>query len=688
MEYRIPLPQSPSDNENPIAQIEGMDELLREHFVRKQPLPVIVLTANENVRLHLSEYSIKTLSINDLKLLTPTLIDSLMACTKKVVLLADLSEQDQRKIALANPPLYITALRPIDFGSQCPEHPTLQEFFSRSPDPKKVERLLNRARKAQFWEEIYDKNTGEITGYALSQTELSYFLQLHGYVELKDNTQKQPTYVHIDGRKVEAIYAKDIVTFMDNWAENEGISIQLTDKLHSSRILPTDNENQLATVDGLDFSSATSTSQLFYFRNVCVKVTAEGIEVCPYDSLTGKRYVWSDCIIPHDFRPMAPQFTLQTDGLSHYYIEITPGAPSKLMHIVKQMSRLYWRKTDEQGLPLTAEEQRQQEQNFFAICCAIGYLLHRHKSPSAAYAILFLDGTMTSSPKDLNGRNGKSFLMKVLGAMTNSEPIDMRAYLEKSNKQFALANVTEKNGLVLLDEWPKNYSLKNLFGKITGHLEVEKKGKDVQTIPFERSPKFVVGSNFLPNKCHDQSTEARFCEIVVSDYFHVQTETNDYKETRTVRDEFDQDLWIPDYSIDDRQADIHFLLECEQMYLSLPVQDRRQPSPREQMRQREMQAAIDETVMSWATEHLQAPSDYLDHEVLKKKLYDDFCEDTKSEMAQATFTTNLKQYCKLHGLEYNPKGQTNTKDGRIVRKSPENMKSVEYVYIASKSGNK
>ena len=222
----------------------------------------------------------------------------------------------------------------------------------------------------------------------------------------------------------------------------------------------------------------------------------------------------------------------------------------------------------------------------------------------------------------------------------------------------------------------------------TKALEVEKKGKDSQTIPFERSPKFVVGSNFVPNKQHDQTTEARFCEIVISDYFHVRTETNDYLETRTIRAEIGGDLWGAEYHADDYQADIHFLLECMQMYLSLPVKDRRQPSPREQIRQRELQAAIDESIVAWADEHLVSSSGYLDREVLKKQLFQDFRKETKSEMRQATFTANIKNYCKLDGLENNPLDKTTTQDGRIVRKSTEEGKCVEYVYIASKSDKK
>lgn len=680
-------------NENPEARIYNLGKMKQSNYIfgleklqrksrrnGRDSLKRIVITTDYMTEACLNAYGYDTLCIRFIPFISITQIEELQSYAKQVIFLYNTTEQDKidaRKIALDYPRIFVTSLKSADFGEKHPSNFCLQEFFNSNPSSETVDCILNRARRAQFWEE---KRIGDNIVYSFIPSFLTFFLELNGYVEIADPTSKDPAYIHIDGKIVEKVYAKDIRNFIKEWGESTSITIEILDKLLFNRILPTDSISNLTRVDNLDFNTATRTSQLFYFNNGWIEVTKDDIILHPYSDLTGGCYAWKDTVIPHDYKNMKPQFTLQKDEEANYYIEIAPDAPSKLLRVVKQMSRLHWRKQDEFGEKLTGEEQKQDTQNLFAFCCAIGYLLHRFKSPSASYAMLFLDNVISMNPKDCNGRNGKSFLMEAIGYMNKAYYINMKDFERRSNKQFALANVTEKTGMIILDECPEDYAFGNLFGKITGHLEIEKKGKDIVQIDSKKSPKFAIGSNFTLNK-HDPSTEGRFCKIAVSDYFHVKTDTNDYKKTHMIYDEFGQDLMAPDYSEEDWQYDINFMLECLRMYLSLPVADRRQASPTGQIKRREILSTIDEKFNEWAEDYFAPESGNLNRKILKSSPLKNFKEETGCDMKQRTFTINLKSFCELKGYEYNPECQTNTKDRRITCKDTNNKKAVEYIFI-------
>jgi hypothetical protein len=91
---------------------------------------------------------------------------------------------------------------------------------------------------------------------------------------------------------------------------------------------------------------------------------------------------------------------------------------------------------------------------------------------------------------------------------------------------------------------------------------------------------------------HDPSTEGRLWPQVFSDYYHVRTPKNDYRETRTIRDDIGCNLFGAEYPEADWQADIAFMMQCLQFYLSLPVEQRRIMPPMGRVERREQRAAI------------------------------------------------------------------------------------------------
>lgn len=620
--------------------------------------------------------------------LSEAIFRTLQSYAKQVVLIADNDEtgrETARRLALRYPQLYVIWFTAEDMGglhdSRHGLRKDLKDYILLHHNKRDMEKLMKRAKKSHFADYQTDKNGKGC--YTISETALTYFLWLNGYAELKDCTDAKPQYIHEEKGIVSHVKAKDIHNFLKEWCDHEGVSELLQNTLmRSCRTMITDNTGHLTRRYDMDFSSATATSQTVYFSNCKVTVTADGITHQPYSAYTGGRYVWEESVVKHSYRKLKPQFTWEKDENGRYIITFAEDAPSKLARVVRNMARLHWRKQDELGLQLTDEEVAEEMQALVVIMLVIGYLLHRYKSPSAAYAALLLDYAIGNSTKERNGRSGKTFLLKAVGALLKMEYIDMSNLAKKSNQQFGFSGVKDSTGLIIVDECPENFAFNELYAKISDDMEVERKGKDPVVIPFSKAPKFGIATNHTL-KDHSPSTEGRFAPVVVADYYHVQTQLNDYRETRKISDEFHQNLLDLEYAETDWQADIHFMLECLQMFLCLPVADRRQIPPMDRINRRELQAAIGDKVLDWFNENLVEGSDFLDRKVCSSTLYNAFIQDTRSTMSPKTFTERLKEWCLYadHIHCYNPASETNQKKDGDRWQLRDGEKRINYYYI-------
>ena len=61
---------------------------------------------------------------------------------------------------------------------------------------------------------------------------------------------------------------------------------------------------------------------------------------------------------------------------------------------------------------------------------------------------------------------------------------------------------------------------------------------------------------------HDPSTEGRIWPLPFSDYYHVRTPQNDYRESRSIRDDFGKNLMGTEYDEQDWQRDFAFMTQC------------------------------------------------------------------------------------------------------------------------------
>lgn len=561
----------------------------------------------------------------------------------------------------------------------------LKDYLDLHHEPDIFLKLMKRALDANIFIEVLT-NGGKSTKIVISPTVLDYYLWLHGFCTLRDDKNEAPHYLHFKGIKVRRVVSKTIKTFILNHAEKQGWDRFECDLLRKSKDLPSPKSSTLREIPQVDILRATPDMQPMFFRNCWIKVTKDGVERHSYSELSDQ-YIWENRIIPHDYIEMPKMFEISRDDKGNYHVTFPNGMPSKVMQVLVNTTRLHWRKKDEQNLELTDVEKAEEALCLVSRITNAGYHLHTYKSASAAYATVCVDYKMGKDKGEQNGRTGKSFYLETLGKLLNGKQLIAKKK-DVVESKFFFGDVTEENALVIIDECHEHLDISQYNGYVTGDFSVEQKNQPAYTIPFEDSPRLAFATNYVLNK-HDQTTEGRFWFQTFSDYYHFRTDSNDYHETRKIKDDIGCDIMMSGYPERDWQLDIAFYVQCLQYHLSLPDSEWRIDPPMTQIRHREMQASIYKDVAEWAEDYLNPKEGHLNKAIPYKEVFDDFVKETKSNISPRTFTLQLKAFCTMVGLVYNPSGITGKeKDGEsYVARFKGYTQSQRSVFIQSKSND-
>ena len=670
--------------------IYGMDALRRVFSERgDEKLPVLLLVSggSDAVSALVTGYQAVWLD-SEVKGLTEADYWLLMKYCHRLVNIPDVDDTGKkcgRRLALQFLGIYTAWLTNADMGGlhdnrgrQCKD---LRDYRRLNPSKRAMDTLVGRAVSAQFWTE---QATKQGVQYSLSLTSLNYFLELNGFFTLKDESRQEPVYIRIEGIRVTKVTAKAITGFMKQWMEQQGLPQALQDKVLRSRDLPNSNGSTLRERDDLDFRKGTPTSQYFHFRNCWVEVTADGIKTHRYTD-AADHYVWADSIIDHDYRLMADMFTVSTDEEGRYRVQLADGAGQcNLLRFLVNTCRLHWRKVDEGGQQLTDEEQAEEHLSLTSRLANLGYQLTSNKSESEAWATVCMDSTMAESAEECNGRSGKSFYISAATKMAKTFQIDA-GKTSFHDTRFIFDGVTANTSLVFIDECPQHFNYNFVYGMVTGDMRVEEKNRHSFIIPFSQSPKFVLATNFTLSR-HDPSTEGRIWPQPFSDFYHVRTAQNDYLETRTIRDDFGQNLMGAGYSESQWQLDLALMTQCVRFYLSLKPGERRIMPPLNRIERREQMAAVGKDFRQWADDYFAEGSGHLDCELKAETVLADFNQETKFGWAPRRMTKHLAEYCQLtdHLSCLNPASITHKqKDGERWQKRDENNQPKSYYYVQS-----
>lgn len=586
-----------------------------------------------------------------------------------------------------------------------------RDFVELRQKSEDFRNLLTLAMPARFWVESWSERSRKLT-YDINTAYMHYFLTLNGFYTLKDENTDDVKYIRISGCTVRQIKAKDISAFLKGFAVERFLPVDIRNLILNS---PRTGESSLSQLDeiNLDFTSYTPDSQFLFFNQITWEVTKNGIKE-HQGQMTDGRSVWESKVIPHKVNVLPPMFEYQhsvdAEGCDQFTMSVLEHKSCFFNYLINT-SRVHWRKEletewenkgideaekyrtehkfDIAGELLTSEEIQEQKLNLLNKIYAIGYNLHRYKSPSRAWAIYAMDNKI-GEDGECNGRSGKSFLFKCFRFFMRTVNLSGRNPKLLDNPHV-YDQVDKHTDFVLVDDCDKYLPVSQFYDNISSGMTVNPKNNKSFFIEFEESPKFGFTTNYVPRD-FDPSTNARLLYMVFSDYYHERTADNDYLESRSIRDDFGRNLMTNDYSEEDWNQDLNFFAQCLQFYMAMSEHGIKIQPPMANIIKRKYKADMGASFEDWAYSYFSEEGEHVNAFIQRDNAYDEFiafAKVPKSYWTMQRFTKALKGFANLCSYidTMNPDEMLNS-SGRLLKKVEGQTKEMIYLRTISKGNQK
>lgn len=557
--------------------------------------------------------------------------------------------------------------------------------------------ILKTAYPMQFWSESISMDSKgnpkmldglPVMKYSPKPKQLLNFLYRNGFCRIKDSADNYQ-FVRIDGNVVKSVNPDDIKAFVDSFLDDIHAESDLYDAFIRSKDLSESTFARLPRLE-LEFRDHDRETQYMFFENSVWEIKEQGIRAMKPASCS--RFVWEHEVIApklldekgneftFDFSLQEPQFDVFVDENGEYGIEVK-RKDSMFLNFLINTSRVYWReeleiridklenkeqyKLDNQfeisGALLSKEEQKEQQLHLIAKLAGLGYMLHRYKDETNSFCLWSMDYVMKDTDKSQGG-TGKSVFGKSLFPLMQYETLDGRNSKLTGNPHI-YENVTEHTDYLLVDDGAKYLDFSFFFSLVTTFMKVNPKGKSSFTIPFAKSPKLHISSNFPPMDA-DESTLRRIWFLAFSDYYHFNT-SGEYREVRRPSDEFGKNL-IQHFDKEEWNTFLNFLSQCVQVYMKYGKVE----PPMGELMVNTFRSKLGANFIQWA-------NFYFDEEttnsyVPRYKMFETYKIDINSDMTANTFKDKLQLYCRMRNWTLNPKDVAHIQqDGRISIKMKE-----------------
>lgn len=567
-------------------------------------------------------------------------------------------------------------------GDQGKPMKDLRDWTELHRGKDEFEGLLNGACQLEFWKQE--------KGKALPcHRALKRFLRVVGGFEKIVGTTDSPSrLVRVDSHQVvEEVTVEQIRSWLTDVCPGQlGLPQTVREMLNNPRQLTNSMLENLEPFEG-NFCSTGNDFQIHAFADSAYKVTKEGVTLLPERE---RPHIWRKQVADFHFRLLEPffryQVTVSCDGHLDASMELL-NTDCNALRVLVNSSRTAWKEevnyanaTAEQlrewhrrpprldAPELKKELQREQMQCFINKIYCIGELMHRHRSPSRARAVMAIDYMVGDSSSQANGRGGKSFVFNRLLPMAGKsvQMIHARS-VNETNWRFLFGKVTEETDVVLLEDCAQSVDFSWFYPNITQDMQVEAKGVQAHTIPFDVSPKLVFTTNYLPST-DDPSTRDRFIMTPFCDFYHA--DGNGYKERWSIKDDCGMDVGVADYPEEQRNRDVNFLLQCEQFYLHcVSLTDVPFTAPEGNLRKRRVQQQCGDNLSMYLEEYFASDS-HFDRDINYNEFYEYFVDMMPPKYCPSkTFVVkNAKAYCAANDIvAFPPEMITDKVRGTIKR---------------------
>jgi hypothetical protein len=417
------------------------------------------------------------------------------------------------------------------------------------------------------------------------------FLEDNGFHKYSPEGSKSYIFVKITNNLIDHTSEKEIKDFvLDYLYQLEDVSIY-NYFAEQTRLFKEEFLTLINTIDVYFIEDTNDTSYL-YFNNCAVQVQQDRVRSIDYVDLDG--YVWKDQVIDRAYKDC-----ITTECDYRTFINNVCNKDSK-------------RK-------LSMES-------------TIGFLMHGHKNLSYCPAVILNDEVISDNPE---GGTGKGIFMNALSHMKKLVTIDGKAFAFE--KSFAYQLVSADTQILCFDDVKKYFNFERLFSVVTEGLTLEKKNKDAIKIPFDKSPKIAITTNYAI-KGAGNSFARRKWELELFQH---------YNKNFSPLDEFGQ-LFFGDWDDDEWCVFDNYMIECLQLYLKQGLVE----SNFVNLKIRQLSAATSHDFIEWCgLINGQEENDKLSLglQIHKNEMYFDFINEYPDYGPKSKFTISRQKFYKwLH----------------------------------------
>lgn len=359
--------------------------------------------------------------------------------------------------------------------------------------------------KQTFWS-INDRGVIRIVHILFKQ-----FLEDSGFYKFCPEGGKNYVFVKVTNNLVDHTSEKEIKDFILTYLlelDDIGVYNYFAD---NTRFFKEEFLSMLSTID-IYFIEDSKDSSYLYYKNCAVKIGKSEIKPIDYLDLGG--YVWKDHVIDRNFN----------------ICDVTDNCDFR-----KFISNINCSDKNR----ITSMES------------TLGFLMHGYKNLSFCPAVILNDEVISDNPE---GGTGKGLLMNALAKMKKLVVIDGKSFAFE--RSFAYQLVSADTQILCFDDVKKHFDFERLFSVVTEGLTLEKKNKDAIKIPFSKSPKITITTNYAI-KGAGNSFARRKWELELHQY---------YSKNFTPLDEFGK-LMFGDWSDADWCEFDNYMVGCLKNYL-------------------------------------------------------------------------------------------------------------------------
>ena len=376
-------------------------------------------------------------------------------------------------------------------------------------DSETIDSVLNKVEEENAMQTFWDRNDRGVI--KVVHVQFKQFLEDNGFYKYCPEGGKNYIFVKVTNNLIDHTSEKEIKDFvLTHLLELDDIGVY-NYFADNTRFFKEEFLSLLSTIE-IYFIADSKESSYLYYKNCAIKISKDGVTTLDYLDLGG--YVWKDHVIDRNFNLCS--VTDRCD-FKKFVSNINGGDPSRVR----------------------------------AMESTIGFLLHGYKNLSFCPAVILNDEVISDNPE---GGTGKGLLMSALSKMKKLVVIDGKSFAFE--RSFAYQLVSADTQILCFDDVRKHFDFERLFSVVTEGLTLEKKNKDAIKIPFSRSPKIAITTNYAI-KGAGNSFARRKWELELHQY---------YTKEFTPLDEFGK-LMFGDWNDDDWCEFDNYMIGCLTNYL-------------------------------------------------------------------------------------------------------------------------